>query len=97
VEKLNGARIVPLPTSRKDYLKKGFDSAEIIGKRLADRFDLEYTRFPGSGKVLLVSDVLKPKKIQRYLRSLKTGEVYSLSLFRRQLINKVGDVDPVDP
>jgi hypothetical protein len=97
VEKLNGATIVPLPLSRKDYLRRGFDSAEIIGKRLADRFDLEYTRSPGSGKVLLVSDVLKPKKIQRYLRNFKAGEVYALSLFRRQLINKVGDVDPIDP
>jgi predicted amidophosphoribosyltransferase len=97
VGKLNGARIVPLPTSRKDYLKKGFDSAEIIGKRLADRFDLEYTRSPGSGKVLLVSDVLKPKNMRRYLRNFKAGEVYSLSLFRRQLINKVGDMDPIDP
>jgi hypothetical protein len=97
VQKLREAAVVPLPISKKDYLKKGFDSAEIIGRRLADRFDLEYTRSPGSGKVLLISDVLKPKRIRRYLRNFKAGEVYALSLFRRQLVNKVGDVDPIDP
>jgi predicted amidophosphoribosyltransferase len=95
--KLKEATVVPLPVSRKDYLKRGFDPAEIVGKRLAERLDLRYSKEPGPGRVILVSDILKPKRILNYAGNLKKNDIYSVSLFRRQLINKISYMDPVDP
>jgi hypothetical protein len=98
--KLNEAVLVPCPTPKKVYRKTGFRASEIICSQLSKTLNLPLLKSKDAGKILIISDILRVKRLERFAREIRdrnlNAQILSLALFRAESIHKIRDMHPVD-